>query len=172
MSLLSCWDYSLVGDNLVDLDSNINLEVLFSYRPKFGYKDELGNIRNYEKFFPSFGIFLKPDENSSYVEIEIIAFRGAHGYGMNDDLIFELILVFVLLLLLLLEYGFERILQPCLKQLDPPYVSKSTALPKYSFPYNVPSGSKRVVGKSWLYLSIIPAWQGNINIMNRSVAVK
>jgi hypothetical protein len=32
MSLLSCWDYSFIGDE------KLKLELLFNYEPKFGYK--------------------------------------------------------------------------------------------------------------------------------------
>ena len=65
MSLLSCWDSSFIDDK------KLKLELLFSHKPKFGYK-ESGKIKHYDKFFPEFGVFLTKDstkkELSDFIE--------------------------------------------------------------------------------------------------------
>ena len=85
MSLLSCWDSSFIDDK------KLKLELLFSYKPKFGYK-ESGKIKHYDKFFPEFGVFLTKDSGSSFVNIDIIVFKSFLGIRESNEKVVNLIL--------------------------------------------------------------------------------
>lgn len=85
MSLLSCWDSSFIDDK------KLKLELLFSHKPKFGYK-ESGKIKHYDKFFPEFGVFLTKDSGSSFVNIDIIVFKSFLGIRESNEKVVNLIL--------------------------------------------------------------------------------